>query len=1638
MNTRRPSPRRAPARHRNVGFTLIEVLIAIVLSGMISGAVAMGLFTALNVFSSTNDQVADSTDAGLISSFLVRDAQSAGGIDPATALPDDRLGISTLSTDFDGITCLNSGGLTTSDVKARFEWIDRTSGSANTNVVVYTLDTTSHLLTRHLCTNGTYVVQVVLGRNILSATPTCQYESPEVVKPDCGGHPTTISMELVGNGTRAPMHYTVTASLRSSPSLMAIMLPAKLEDGRLGVPYASPAMTTIGASAQTKWSATFVLPVGLAIDPWTGMIFGTPNPSGPYPVTSNVKVTVADVYYATTATRTYTIVIHGPPVAKPDPEVPADPKYVTNEDTMLTVVAPGVLANDSRREGNPPLPALPTKATLATGVAHGKVVLNSNGSFTYTPELNWSGSDSFTYRANDTYTASDGLLVPLDSLPASVTLTVNPVNDAPVNRVPVAQETAINTAKEFSNAISISDVDAGVATVRVRLTATNGTVTLPGTPVSVTSTGSGTAAMTISGTVADINVSLARTTFTPTTDFTGGATLTIATNDLGNFPAVLLADTVNTFPITIQPLGIFTNKKDIGVVSTAAGSTDSSYLSPTYTVKGSGWDIFEANDGFQFIYRAMTTDGSVTARIVSETVTYPNATNQNPTCRAPGVPDQPCKSVAKAGVMFRQELTSVSAINAMVGASQGNGSQFTYRTGAGATTGYISAADTHPFPYWVRLTRHGNQITAEVSQDGTTWTPRGVTDVGFVSPIYVGLAASAVNQLSGDNPAKKLNTALFDNVSISTPPVAVADSYPVSQNATFTVPPNTGVLANDSDPESNSLTAEVVSTTPGLTLNSDGSFTYVPPVNFSGATFTYVANDGAFDSAPVTVTLAVSPLGPTNRAPSFTKGANQSIRSNLGARSVPLWATAITPGAGEAIQSVDFIVTNITNPSLFSVQPAISADGTLTFASAPADVLTGVGANGTSTVTVVIHDSGGTTNGGIDTSAPQTFTITIVAPPVLTVTRTALAFTENAPPTAVDPSMTVTDADSTTLASATVAVAGYVSGQDVLGFTNQPGIIGAWNSATGVLALSGPSAIANYQAALSSVTYRNTSDNPSTSKRAVTFVANDGVVNSNIVSRPISITAVNDAPVAAADNYSVNEDATLTVPALTGVLSNDTDAEGNPLTAVFVSGTAVTFNSDGSFTYVPPAYFSGTESFTYRANDGSLDSNVVTVTLTVVAVNDVPSFTKGADQSAVAGSGGQTVAGWATNPSQGTGDAGQAVDFIVTNNNNSKFSVQPAISATGTLTYTPSAAGVATVSVKIHDNGGTANGGVDTSAVQTFTITITDTTGPTGGTVDAGALVGTGNRYSTTLNLSIVLNKGADPSGIAPTGNALSRATATLTSPGTADGVCGAFGPYTLVSGGTDPVSPKADSVPAPGCYKYQYVVKDTLGNSTTYTSPEIKVDTSVPTTPLLAFSAFTNAYWSGSTLFYNSSTGTSGSFTATATATDATSGILSYAWPALGAGWSSPGTSAANIYTWTPVPAAPGTKNVTATNNATSTSANSPFTLTADPTVPAGGAVSYLNGTQTSTTISVTVGSSSDAGSGLATWLLQRASATLSGTTCGGFTAFSTVASGTTPATSPLIDTVNHGKCYQYKYFVTDKVGNVDTNTSARITKNN
>jgi len=221
--------------------------------------------------------------------------------------------------------------------------------------------------------------------------------------------------------------------------------------------------------------------------------------------------------------------------------------------------------------------------------------------------------------------------------------------------------------------------------------------------------------------------------------------------------------------------------------------------------------------------------------------------------------------------------------------------------------------------------------------------------------------------------------------------------------------------------------------------------------------------------------------------------------------------------------------------------------------------------------------------------------------------------------------------------------------------------------------------------------------------------------NYNAPSNAQASHTVDAPPTAVDDGYTMLEDGTLTDNSgngnQKGVLKNDSDTDGpQPLIARNASTPAhgtVQLNSNGSFTYTPDANYNGTDSFTYEAFDG-LAAATATVTVTITAVNDAPSFTSGGDVSASAAGGPQTQA-WATNISDGPGESGQTLTFdaSIAPADLVFFTTAPSIAPDGTLSYTPSGlTGSVTVTVQLSDDGGTANGGSDTSAPQTFTITL--------------------------------------------------------------------------------------------------------------------------------------------------------------------------------------------------------------------------------------------------------------------------------------------------------------------------------------------
>ena len=305
-----------------------------------------------------------------------------------------------------------------------------------------------------------------------------------------------------------------------------------------------------------------------------------------------------------------------------------------------------------------------------------------------------------------------------------------------------------------------------------------------------------------------------------------------------------------------------------------------------------------------------------------------------------------------------------------------------------------------------------------------------------------------------------------------------------------------------------------------------------------------------------------------------------------------------------------------------------------------------------------------------------------------------------------------------------------------------------------------------------------------------TFTTNDGEATSAAATVSIDVTNVNDAPVAVDDSYSTDEDTPLNVAAL-GVLVNDTDVDGDTLTAVLVSGPAhgtLTLNADGSFTYTPAANFNGSDSFTYKANDGTADSNVATVNLTVNPVNDAPVAVDDSYAADASGAASAAAPGVLGNATDVDGDSLTAILVSAptqvesfTLNADGSFSYQASSGASGSDSFTYK-----------------ANDGALDSNVATVTITLN------------APPVANDDSYSVDEDATLTANGGGNPNGV------LANDTDADSDPLTAalvDDVDN--GTLNLSTDGTFTYTPDADFA---GEDTFTYKAKDGLADSNTAT----------------------------------------------------------------------------------------------------------------------------------------------------------------------------------------------------------------------------
>jgi VCBS repeat-containing protein len=733
--------------------------------------------------------------------------------------------------------------------------------------------------------------------------------------------------------------------------------------------------------------------------------------------------------------------------------------------------------------------------TTVSDPTHGTLTLNSNGSFIYTPNANYNGTDSFTYRASDGQANSNV---------ATVTITVNAVNNPPVavkDAYSTNEDTALNIAAPGVLG-NDTDADGNSLTAAKVSDPTHGALTL-------NSNGS--------------------FTYTPSSGYTGidsftyqandsqansnTATVTITITSVNN-PPVAVNDAYSTnedTALNISAPGVLGNDSDSdGDNLTAVKVSDPAH--GTVTLNNNGSFTYTPNANFNgtdsFTYRA--NDGQTNSDTATVIITV-NAVNDTP--------------VAVNDTYSTNEDTVLNR----------------------AVPGVLSN-DTDP---------DGDNLTAVKVNDPAHGTVTLNSNGSFTyTPAANYNGTDSFTYRANDGQANS-NTATvtITITAVNDTPVVVNDAYTTNEDTALNRAAP-GVLSNDTDADGDNLTAVKVSDPVHgtLTLNSNGSFTYIPNANYNGIdSFTYRANDGQANSSAATITITITSV---NDPPVAVIDAYSTSRDTA--------LNVVAPGVlgnDTDVEGSALTATKVSNPSHGSV--TLNSNGSFTYA--PTSAYTG-----TDSFTYQAND-------GQSNSNVATVTINVSA--------------ANNPPVAMN------DAYSTNEGTIlnTAAPGALSNDSDPDGDTLNA--IKASEPAYGTVTLN----------ANGSFTYIPSSGY--TGADSFTYQASDGQANSNIATVTITVNEINNPPVAVNDAYSTNEDTALNI-ADPGVLSNDNDPDGDNLTAIKVSDPAhgtLTQNSNGSFTYTPSAGYTGADSFTYQASDGQANSNTATVTITVNASTPAPS-----------------------------------------------------------------------------------------------------------------------------------------------------------------------------------------------------------------------------------------------------------------------------------------------------------------------------------------------------------------------------------------------------------------------------------------------
>ncbi|UTB32533.1 MAG: Ig-like domain-containing protein [Methanobacterium sp. ERen5] len=779
----------------------------------------------------------------------------------------------------------------------------------------------------------------------------------------------------------------------------------------------------------------------------------------------------------------------------------------------------------------------------------GRIVINSDGSYLFTPASNYNGPVPTI-----TYTVSDNTG---NTATGTLNMDVTPVNDAPIGN---DDSKTIPEDSQANGKVTGADVDGDTLTYTKNTNPTHGT-----------------AIVNADGTY----------TYTPNANYNGPDSFTVTVND-GNGGSDVVTVTIDVTPVNDAPIGnddsktISEDSQANGKVTgtdvdgdtltfakdtdpkhgTAVVNADGTYTytpnanyngpdSFTVTVNdgNGGSDVVTVtidvtpvndapigNDDSKTIPEDSQANGKVTGTDVDgDTLTFSKATNPShgtaivnadgtytytPNANYNG-PDSFTVTVSD-GNGGSDVVTVTIDVTPVNDAPIGTGDSKTISEDSqanGKVTGTDVDGDTLTFAKDTDP-KHG---TAVVNADGTyTYTPNAN---------YNGPDSFTVTVNDG-NGGSDIVTVTIDVTPVNDAPIGTGDSKTIPEDSQA----NGKVTGTDVDGDTLTFSKATNPSHGTAIVNADGTYTYTPNANYNGPdSFTVTVNDGNGGSDIVTVTIDVTPV---NDAPISTGDS----------KTIPEDSQANGKVTGTDVDGDTLTFAKDTDPKHGTA--VVNADGTYTYTP-------NANYNGPDSFTVTVNDG----NGGSDV-----VTVTIDVTPV------------NDAPIGNDDSKTIPEDSQAN---------GKVTGTDVDGDTLTFAKDTDPKHGTAVVNADG--------------TYTYTPNANYNGPDSFTVTVNDGNGGSDVVTVTIDVTPVNDAPIGNDDSKTIPEDSQANGK-VTG-----TDVDGDTLTFSKATnpthGTAIV-NADGTYTYTPNANYNGPDSFTVTVSDGNGGSDIVTVTIDVTPVDD--------------------------------------------------------------------------------------------------------------------------------------------------------------------------------------------------------------------------------------------------------------------------------------------------------------------------------------------------------------------------------------------------------------------------------------------------